>query len=554
MALREQMAALQMMRMKQDMQQQYLQNRAGGLYGNITRAAPGGDPLSRGPGGGQMTSPGAYAQAELLERAFSPTGGAIPMKRQMAEAMDWMGPQLTQQGLMQTGQLLSQPGGARQVVQTYDQPAVLSEPRSGLRLGPDFPGTIRGATAAAGGRVPSTGTYKLHKGEVVVPKKAADVLFPYVAKGEEQKKLKAKGKYPPDYELRFRARKGKIKDSYQFGSPGMMQRPEIARALAMSENPMRARSRLEMLADVLGQPVEDVVKGLQKADVPDLGYLLEPVPPQMGAPMETPPRIPMETMPVPLGPSAAPQAPAEAPTSSGYIEYAGPGRGGMTQFGVEGKLDPERLKNATLTDWHKNLPTPSQMAEHQTAADIAKRGADFAASRADILHEYQDQQSTPSPELDAKIKQWDRSRQRYEKRAQDFQTKADTLRAQGIAQDIQMIETQGRIAEAQLDAMGEAGEAQASRFEFIQDAVADAMKEAGTALDAGKTDKAHAVLQGAIAPLLAQMPDKKGFTEEDLNATLSIAIQNYLSDPRDPERTAALLSLISMVSGGRLGG
>jgi len=36
---------------------------------------------------------------------------------------------------------------------------------------------------AKGGRVPSTGTYKLHAGEVVVPTKAADVMFPYAQGG-----------------------------------------------------------------------------------------------------------------------------------------------------------------------------------------------------------------------------------------------------------------------------------------------------------------------------------------------------------------------------------
>jgi hypothetical protein len=61
---------------------------------------------------------------------------------------------------------------------------------------------------------------------MVVPKKAADVLFPYVDKGAKDKgKAKPKGKYPPDYELRYRARKGKVKGSYQDGTdPGLWDR------------------------------------------------------------------------------------------------------------------------------------------------------------------------------------------------------------------------------------------------------------------------------------------------------------------------------------------
>jgi hypothetical protein len=86
-----------------------------------------------------------------------------------------------------------------------------------------FMPSIHGRTAAKGGRVPSTGTYKLHKDEIVIPKKAADVLFPYVDKGAKDKgKAKPKGKYPPDYELRYRARKGKIKGSYQQGTGAVL--------------------------------------------------------------------------------------------------------------------------------------------------------------------------------------------------------------------------------------------------------------------------------------------------------------------------------------------
>jgi hypothetical protein len=538
------MAALQMMRMKQDMQQQYLQNRAGGLYGNITRAAPGGDVLSQGvpdPYQRQLHQAGQMAEALTSERDLSQDPFYT---RKIAQNIGAIGPAAAQAGLMQAGQMFGRPGGAREISQVHSQPIPPPGPLnpSGMMVpeiytGPQSLGInpIGGRSAAAGGRVPSTGTYKLHKGEVVVPKKAADVLFPYVAKGEEQKKLKAKGKYPPDYELRFRARKGKIKDSYQGGAPERdmnwwLKNAPIAMPYRFLSGAMGAPEGSSAMRR-LGEGIYSSYEPYAEAAVEGPSMLGElygglagrpAIPPSAGPP--PPAGLPEAAEGAP--PVAPPDAPPSLSMSRGGFEFTG-------------------------EEYSKTRSKADEIASIQTAADIAERTVDQMQQRNDVLMRYLDEQTTPNPQLIAMIKDRERSIKYHKGRAEELKEKAGNLTAQEVAKSMTLTEAQGKIIAAEIKAKGEAGEAQAKRFEAAQEGYLDILAK----FQAGDIDEDQfrQTIMALYGPGAVELAQSQGISKVDALEGLSeIALSIAGGDVNAAAEMTGMLR--QMHQSGRLGG
>jgi hypothetical protein len=186
------------------------------------------------------------------------------------------------------------------------------------------------------------------------------------------------------------------------------------------------------------------------------------------------------------------------------------------------------------------------MAEFQTAADIANRGADNAASRADTLAEYMDQQATPSPELAAAVQKWDKSYSRYTKRAAEFQKKADKIQAEEMAKAIQRIETEGQIAVEAIKAGGEANERQVDQLQTTIDTINAGMKNAA---NAESPEAKAAILTGTFGPYVQRVAQQNDMTPENVQLTLMSAIQAAAGGDLNE-----IMGFINLISAGRLGG
>ena len=137
-------------------------------------------------------------------------GTDLKSTEMLARQIYAMGPERAHEGSMQYGRLMA--GMAGQVAGAAGQQGSTMaargiNPQSGLPFGQTTPYSlartsfpmISGQSAEKGGRVPKTGTYKLHKGETVIPKKLSDVILPSIAKGRKSK--------------------GKARAGYQAGKP-----------------------------------------------------------------------------------------------------------------------------------------------------------------------------------------------------------------------------------------------------------------------------------------------------------------------------------------------
>jgi hypothetical protein len=141
--------------------------------------------------------------AEYARRMSAGTGSMSPIADM--HFAQTMGVPMMNQGMMQSGRIMGQLGGEALRTNQFNpfaMPVQPVNPSGQIRLGGmglgqmpipaqpgdmAFVGPIRNRSAEKGGRVPKTGTYKLHKGEIVLNKGQSDFLFPNAGYGSEKK-------------------------------------------------------------------------------------------------------------------------------------------------------------------------------------------------------------------------------------------------------------------------------------------------------------------------------------------------------------------------------
>jgi hypothetical protein len=330
-----------------------------------------------------------------------------------------------------------------------------------------------------GGRVPKTGTYKLHKREVVIPANAADAMFPYAMRGPKGSKGKAEKSYEKGT--------GAVDESF-FRKWGRAQRYGIDQIM-------------EMIA-ALGQPAEEVAAGFGGAGPP--------------APVAPPERVPPQARELPAGlyPEAAPEepfAPIAPTTKGGEQEW-------VKEYKIEGKPETEAEEKKRIREEIKRN----------------KESAKYHRSRANLLLSY----FTDQPEKlgDPKVKALLSQRQFL---AQQFQGEADKEEArldkmeqaekqQETMRDIQRISTGGKTELANIQAMVKMRDYYRDAFGDTQKQVQDIIKDQGT----DRNDPMYrARMQTAymtFVPLLAQ---SLGQSPEQTQAYIAQAIEMSISDP-----------------------
>lgn len=239
-----------------------------------------------------------------------------------------IGPQAAHEGLMQSGALLGTQRGSPATIGQMRAGGLVRDPATGKwipqqQTGPSLPRSaawttpdIYGESAyrspydqpfrasmasmEKGGTVPETGTYKLHEGETVIPKKLSDVLLPSIAASRKSK--------------------GKAKKSYQGGTlkqkwlDWLMAKPEdldqgsIERALEAFGGTAIGGGDIPLPGQWPGGPVEGGGGAVSKALIGAIDPTLEEslaLPAAEGAPVPSPEEIASVFQPQPVEPVAA---------------------------------------------------------------------------------------------------------------------------------------------------------------------------------------------------------------------------------------------------------
>lgn len=549
-ALREQMQQAQLAQMQQDLLfQKQNQMRQGDIYGKsrmtqgvLSGVKPGTMAYENMQKAEQRAR--SYDMAEVLGRASIGSLGTTPHIAKMINAIG--GPRAAQEGLMQSGRIMGQLGsqaigagaqlGSNQMRSDAMRYEADKRAQTALQMQqlqfqqPQFQQQPTGEQQGMekGGRVPSTGTYKLHKGEVVVPRKASDVMFPYAGGGPKR----SEGKARKSYQLGTGALTKTQKDALL---PEDEWRKKLGRNPTPTEWADRQRIRMELNTAVgymtptrevptasLAGPLLDPGVSPYMTDPLDYGAYAPPVDPEQVMAPEGAPGTPGYTAPTP---TEWPTEPLAAP-SGGGITYEGPGIGGMTQFGVPGELgqygplQPGRhfglgqvAKGDDLVD----------MRRKEDEILILDRRAASAEGRGDRIARYLDENPNPDQarKLVAMIKENDRAGQRWRNRAKALREQVSETRAMMVGQAIATMEQETERYKIKTEGDIAKGEAASSEFQTLQDNLIAASKILG-----GKEPNDYAVGNYQRAIIAAFMPFLDRFTflgdtKEDRMASLA---------------------------------
>jgi hypothetical protein len=414
---------------------------------------------------------------------------------------------------------------------------------------PGTPGYIQNRNAEKGGKVPSTGTYKLHKGEVVVPRKASDVMFPYVGGGPKKSKGKAKKSYQLGTGALTRAQKDAL-------LPDDEWKDKLGRKPTVKEWRDRQRTRME-LETAIGyvtptQQVPTESLALANFQPPLVNQAMSPYmspgqpdfpqtdPSQIAVPGDAP-GTPGYTAPPPLEHPGV----EAAPLTGGGITYDRPGAGGMTKFGAPGALGPyaggadlgQVTKQDDLVD----------MKRQEDEATIADRSAAIAEQRGDKLERYLNEQTNPNRELVAMIKENDRAAQRWRKRSTELRAQADKTKSQMIGQSIATMEAQTERYKIDTEAATARGEATNDKFQGLLERleVAKSYLKPNEPNEFASRNYQQAFVE-AFIPYLDKL-DFLGDTREDRAAALSQTALMMANASNEQEVAAAQAQYIMLL-------
>lgn len=330
-----------------------------------------------------------------------------------------------------------------------------------------------------GGRVPKTGTYKLHEREVVVPAKVADVMFPYVQPGGPPKS------------------KGRARKSYQEGTGavemlGLGNYPEqLGRALGYGANQVGQAigAGIGAIGDIGGQ----AISGFQQ------GYGSEPT-----ALEPTPERPPMD---IPM-PEAAPDREVGPP---------------MLEVGAKGpETDRDRLSR--LRD----------------EADKADKNADYHDAKLQTIMSYASgDPSRWTPAMKKLIQQRQAVAKQYRQREAEYNKRAEQLESKLIesetVKEATATEAQGRQSEAAAQLQTRAAKDTDERIQGLFARIATHMKNYGVS----DPDAMRASISAELSPMMypALLAQAQGATQEErfaqVQQTLNVILDAFEKDPVD---------------------
>lgn len=444
----------------------------------------------------------AYGMAEALT-ASSPRGPSFDPNQtyNLARMIQAIGPQAAHQGMMQSGKLFAgqgggtptSPGQLRAQGMEYMPSQVMPITEAG-----EYGSSIRGyqqteptwqprGVFEKGGRVPSTGAYKLHRGEVVVPRGAADVLFPYAMRGGG----------PP-------RSAGPPRGSYQGGTGALID----PRMLALTGGWTGA-----------GPPT-----AAPQPDLPGLTrFLPQPYVPGGAAAMEpTAPLMPSMGEPVAQQPGALGIA--------GLIESRG--RKGERKFELTGKPTTDRERLQQLDD----------------QADRLDREADYHEGRLEVVLSYMGNDPTRiTPEMQKLVQNRQRLSRNFRQREKEVRARADTIREQVLGaetmKEIATVEATGRTRAEEIKSL-------TAERERAQRAVQDLYSNVASALAKPELAKDEAAITGVIYAQMSQvipyLAEAYGMSYAELDRDLRKLAAFAVRDP-----SQAIGALNALVLGGQ---
>jgi hypothetical protein len=389
----------------------------------------------------------------------------------------WLGPEAVTQLMAQKGRNWTQAMGAGSAAAG----GVGEQAMAGLAglLGKGISGKeakkgFKGFGFEKGGRVPKTGTYKLHKDEVVIPANAADAMFPYAMRGPK-------------------GSKGKAEKSYQMGT-GMVPDPKLAPLyelmVKMAQGFADPKTPWEELPGMQAQAGPPVPEG----PVP-----LMPQEPELA-------KFPAERRPY-----------HEAEKKIPGLEISR-GEGGIKEYKLEGKPMTEKEERDQIRDEIKKN----------------KESAKYHRSRANLLLSYFTEQpeKLQDPKVKALLSQRQFLAQQFQGEADKEEARLDKMeqaeKQQETMRDIQRISTGGKTELANIQAMVKMRDYYRDAFGDTQKQVQDIIKDQGT----DRNDPMYrARMQTAymtFVPLLAQ---SLGQSPEQTQAYIAQAIEMSISDP-----------------------
>jgi hypothetical protein len=440
-------------------------------------------------------------QANEMARALTSGGRSMEQYPRTAQMIRAIGVPAAHQGLMQTGQLIAQMTTPRGL--NIRGPSYHLQPGQGPSLG----------GMETGGRVPKTGTYTLHKNEVVVPKKAADVLFPYSGPDARPKKSYQKGTGTPGFwqDLIDRARKkGGVVPSWR---------------------------------DIPGPLQMDILQTVEQAQAPPL-----PEDPIGGA-------FPVDPGPVPGGTymgAPVPGPPTVTPPPPGSLEITGMGRGvgGPTQFGAPGRL-PGLAPGQTVSRMSPAAPpeTPEmKISNLETEAARYRESARNQEARARILQTYTDQRGAVPPEVKQMVQSRMQSAAFWMKQADEIEKEKDKLEKAELMRAVKASELAGKVVEAQQDAqeaLRESAEKATARKTTLYRDLQKAKTDLLGAEDLDDAQYADLMLS-YFAPFLGVLAQGQGTTTEDAAFGLRALLMGERGG--DPAAAGAMAREIAKIS------
>ena len=443
MALREQMQKLQMQRMQQEMfEAKRSAQRQNEMYAT-SRTTPGG--LSAAGPEQQAKMDARQKSMQFAEALHGSSWGerqADPRSYQNIQGMiQALGVPAAQRGMMQSGQILGQLGSAAlRGGGGIDVAAQRNQLLERLQQQ-----DIQGGAAEEGGRVPKTGTYKLHKGEIVVPSKAADVMFPYMGK-----KMSAKGRQGKPGEKPLKSYQGGSLEGLAGWSAGVPGEP--------LPPPIFSEEEWEGLSDYAKKATSAAFIGGPQVDK------YGPGPPGFTGPPEPPPEPP--TAPTEY----------EAPEGGGRIEVLGRGAKGMTSFGVPGQLSEEVREKRFFDLPTRPVTAQSQLRDEELKMAHYERQSDYHRGRANLLQQYADEQGVPNAKLEGLVKGREKSAAYWDRQYASAEKRMMTYRTQMVTEMIAQAETSGKVGAAIMKGEGELGKEHAALAKDLNAAYVDILK------------------------------------------------------------------------------
>jgi hypothetical protein len=510
------------------------------------------------PGLGRKVSPQKMAQryqAEVAPRKLAHaltqggTFGAFGMAPTQ-EAIEAIGIPAAHQGLMQSGRVLGQLGGeALRTAQPYSgSPFPVSPirhfyggmgaggegmiggmPGTTSPVGPTMPpqvaaarGYIKGRSAEKGGRVPKTGTYKLHKDEIVLNKQQSDALFP---------SAKSAGIAPPLEAL------GKPIGSYQEGSgaptPGgrFLRRAWEYLMTPGSEIPLPGPPGAAPFGVTAGSTPEQTDEYLaMRYGEGDRTSPVGPGPEGFTGPPEPPP---LDIEGLEIGEASLSERRLLPPSMFGSDIYSRP------------ETEQKTVKEYTLTG--KKETDEEKLSRNEADAAYFGRTAEYYQQKADALLEYLGE--NPDPEVMKMYRQRQAVADRYHKRADQAQGTAEKLDQQlrGIKQqkELQDIEGLSKILTEREKAQGALQESQRKQAAGLSGEANELAKQWVTN---AKTDEDRATdnymrqmhqLFAMYKPVLTQGLD---MSPEEVNNLYQSIIGNSLENPEGVQELILLIN------------